>query len=293
TRRSASRRETQRARRDHDATLHRSRLLLQPRPPLASFQFFALVFQREACRIRLLRSRAIPGAPRARHSAAHLARPGLSVPGQSFPLVPQILGVLFVLRHSRQDSRMGTRSREVGFPSVLARFMFAVIDFAAPRGPGETPPPPLPPGAAGDPAKHRARQTGIRGETYAYWYLRRHGYVLVARNFTSPGIKGEIDMVGYDGPTLAFVEVKTRTAVDPALPSQSSARPAPLRPDEAVNREKRRNLSRMARQFLRARHIETAPCRCDVLAIDTRPGQKPVVRLHKGAFNATQQQHGP
>ena len=176
---------------------------------------------------------------------------------------------------------------------MLARFMFAVIDFAARQGLGATPSAHIPTGAAGDPAKHRARQTGIRGETYAYWYLRRHGYVLVARNFTSPGIKGEIDMVGYDGPTLAFVEVKTRTAVDPALPSQSSARPAPLRPDEAVNREKRRNLSRMARQFLRARHIETAPCRCDVLAIDTRPGQKPVVRLHKGAFNATQQQHGP
>jgi putative endonuclease len=176
---------------------------------------------------------------------------------------------------------------------VLARFMFAVIDFAARQGLGATPSAHIPTGAAGDPAKHRARQTGIRGETYAYWYRRRHGYVLVARNFTSPGIKGEIDMVGYDGPTLAFVEVKTRTAVDPALPSQSSARPAPLTPDEAVNWEKRRNLSRMARQFLRARHIETAPCRCDVLAIDTRPGQKPVVRLHKGAFNATQQQHRP
>lgn len=176
---------------------------------------------------------------------------------------------------------------------MLARFMFAVIDFAARQGLGATPSAHIPTGAAGDPAKHRARQTGIRGETYAYWYLRRHGYVLVARNFTSPGIKGEIDMVGYDGPTLAFVEVKTRTAVDPALPSQSSARPAPLTPDEAVNWEKRRNLSRMARQFLRARHIETAPCRCDVLAIDTRPGQKPVVRLHKGAFNATQQQHRP
>jgi Holliday junction resolvase-like predicted endonuclease len=49
----------------------------------------------------------------------------------------------------------------------------------------------------------------------------------------------------------------------------------------------------MARQFLRARHIETAPCRFDVLAIETRPGEKPVVRLHKGAFNATQQQHRP
>jgi putative endonuclease len=176
---------------------------------------------------------------------------------------------------------------------VLARFIFAVVDFAARKGLGTTPSAHTPTDAAGDPAKHRARQTGIRGETYAYWYLRRHGYVLVARNFTSPGIKGEIDMVGYDGQTLAFVEVKTRTIADPARSSQPSSRPAPLTPEEAVNWEKRRNLSRMARQFLRARHIETAPCRFDVLAIETRPGQKPVVRLHKGAFNATQQQHRP
>jgi putative endonuclease len=169
--------------------------------------------------------------------------------------------------------------------------MFAIINFAARKGLGA----PLPSQAASTPAgttaKHRARQTGIRGETYAYWYLRRHGYVLVARNFTSPGIKGEIDMVGYDGQTLAFVEVKTRTVTE--LTSSQSTRPAPLTPEEAVNWEKRRKLSRMARQFLRARHIETAPCRFDVLAIETRPGQKPVVRLHKGAFNATQHQHRP
>jgi putative endonuclease len=171
--------------------------------------------------------------------------------------------------------------------------MFAVIDFAARKGLGATPSAHTPTGVANVSAKNRARQTGIRGETYAYWYLRRHGYVLVARNFTSPGIKGEIDMVGYDGQTLAFVEVKTRTVIEPAPASQSSARPAPLTPEEAVNWEKRRNLSRMARQFLRARHIETAPCRFDVLAIDTRPGQRPVVRLHKGAFNATQHQHPP
>jgi putative endonuclease len=181
---------------------------------------------------------------------------------------------------------------------VLARFMFAIINFAARKGLGATPSvrassAQAPSNAAGDPAKHRARQTGVRGETYAYWYLRRHGYILIARNFTSPGIKGEIDMVGYDGQTLAFVEVKTRTVSEPARSSQSSARPAPLTPEEAVNWEKRRNLSRMARQFLRARHIETALCRFDVLAIETRPGQKPVVRLHKGAFNATQQQHPP
>jgi putative endonuclease len=171
--------------------------------------------------------------------------------------------------------------------------MFAIIDFAARKGLGATPSAHLSSDIAGDTAKHRARQTGVRGETYAYWYLRRHGYVLVARNFTSPGIKGEIDMVGYDRQTLAFVEVKTRTVVEPARASQASSRQAPLTPEEAVNWEKRRNLSPMARQFLRARQIETAPCRFDVLAIETRPGAKPVVRLHEGAFNATQHQHRP
>jgi putative endonuclease len=163
--------------------------------------------------------------------------------------------------------------------------MFAIVNFAACKGLGTTPSARSPSGAAGVSAKDRARPTGVRGETYAYWYLRRHEYVLVARNFTLPGIKGEIDMVGYDGPTLAFVEVKTRTVVEPPLSPQSSQ---PVRPtaEEAVNWEKRRDISRMAGQFLRARHIEKAACRFDVLAIETRPGKKPVVRLHKGAFNA-------
>ncbi|HWG57792.1 MAG TPA: YraN family protein [Candidatus Acidoferrales bacterium] len=150
---------------------------------------------------------------------------------------------------------------------MLARIIFAIVHFRARKGlasaPGET-----------ASAKDRARQTGVRGETYAYWYLRRHGYLLIARNYTFPGIKGEIDMVGYDGPALAFVEVKTRSA---SLPGQPS-------PEEAVNWEKRRNLGRMARQFLRARRIESAPFRFDVLAIETQPGEHPQLRLHKGAF---------
>jgi hypothetical protein len=73
--------------------------------------------------------------------------------------------------------------------------MFAIVDFAARKGLTEA--------DAGDSpeesAKQRARRTGVRGETYAYWYLRRHGYVLVARNYTVPGVKGEIELAGYDG----------------------------------------------------------------------------------------------
>ncbi len=57
------------------------------------------------------------------------------------------------------------------------------------------------PGGALNGLRSKARRTGVRGETYAYWYLRRNGYVMIARNFTYRGMKGEIDLVGYDGAT--------------------------------------------------------------------------------------------
>lgn len=153
---------------------------------------------------------------------------------------------------------------------LFARLMFGLVSFAARKGLAE--------GGSETPAtatgKLEARHAGIRGETYAYWYLRRHGYVLVARNYMTPGLKGEIDLVGYDGPVLAFVEVKTRTGLEKT----------PLRPEDAVTADKRRNLSRMAKRFLRERRIESAQCRFDVLAIESRAGRRPEVRLHKGAF---------
>ena len=126
-------------------------------------------------------------------------------------------------------------------------------------------------------AKHRARRTGIRGETYAYWYLRRHGYIIIARNFTVRGIKGEIDLIGYDGPTLAFVEVKTRTAVAGGIFGS---------PEDAVTREKQRHLARIAYQFRNEYRTANAPFRFDVVAIECSPGRRPAIRLHKGAFAA-------
>src|SRR4029077_4909985 len=88
-----------------------------------------------------------------------------------------------------------------------------------------------------------ARRTGIRGETYAYWYLRRHGYVFVARNYTPRGVKGELDLVGYAGETLAFVEVRTRTLREDltALPELS------------ITTDKQRVVARTAERFLAER----------------------------------------
>jgi putative endonuclease len=157
---------------------------------------------------------------------------------------------------------------------MLARLMFACVDFAARKGLAEIPAPDSPDVSS----RHRARRTGVRGETYAYWYLRRHGYILVARNYTRPGMKGEIDMVGYDGSVLAFVEVKTRAA----------DRSVPANPEAAVDADKRRHLARMARNFLRERHAQDAPYRFDILAIETRSGIRPEIRLHKGAFSPSE-----
>jgi len=122
--------------------------------------------------------------------------------------------------------------------------------------------------------KKEAKQRGVRGETFAYWYLRRHGYVFVARNFVPRGAKGEIDLVGYDGDTLAFVEVRTRTAREhqAALPELS------------VTAEKQEVVARTAQRFLLERRVKECPMRFDVVAIEEVAGEAPVVRLHKAAF---------
>jgi len=161
---------------------------------------------------------------------------------------------------------------------VFSRLMFGIVSLAARNGlAGESPA-----GAAASdsgrqpPARHT---TGVRGETFAYWYLRRHGYTIIARNFTVPGHKGEIDLVGYDGDVLAFVEVKTRTRQLQAGEPKFRALP-----EDAVTPEKRRRVARMARLFLAERRIREAGCRFDVVAIESARGRPPQVRLHKGAF---------
>ncbi len=134
--------------------------------------------------------------------------------------------------------------------------------------------------ASGAERRKAIRQgTGVRGETYAYWYLRRHGYTLIAKNYRAPGVKGEIDLVGYDGKVLAFVEVKTRR-VEKAGDSA---------PEENVTFGKQEALARMARHFLREWRLKDVPWRIDLLAIENRPNQRPVVRLHKDAMR----QSGP
>lgn len=129
----------------------------------------------------------------------------------------------------------------------------------------------------GDSASRTKKQrTGVRGETFAYWYLRNLGYVFVARNYTPRGgAKGELDLVAYDDATLVFVEVRTRT-VGPQLAAL---------PELSVTAHKQHVVARTAQRFLAERHAHDTPIRFDVLAIDNIPGSPPEVRLHKDAFS--------
>jgi len=115
-------------------------------------------------------------------------------------------------------------------------------------------------------------RTGQRGEDDGYFYLRRQGYVMVARNWRSPRHRGELDLVGWDGDVLCFIEVKTRTtrAVAPA--------------EAAVDEQKRRDLIDVARDFLhRIKGNPTA--RFDILSVYyVAGGESPDITLFKNAF---------
>jgi putative endonuclease len=113
--------------------------------------------------------------------------------------------------------------------------------------------------------------TGRRGEEAAYFHLRKKGYIIIGRNYRSPRSRSELDLVGWDGATLCFIEVKTRTT--------RKIMPAEF----AVDAEKQRDLSYVAREFLR-KVKKDAPFRFDIVSVYLEPGLEPDIELFKDAF---------
>jgi putative endonuclease len=123
----------------------------------------------------------------------------------------------------------------------------------------------------GKDTKPQHLRTGRRGEEEAYFYLRRLGYVLVARNYRSPRSRSELDLIGWDGDVLSFIEVKTRTTRD-------------IQPAEAaVDNEKQRDLSRVAREFL-SKVGGNPAFRFDIVSVYFEEGRQADVELIKNAF---------
>lgn len=119
----------------------------------------------------------------------------------------------------------------------------------------------------------RARvRLGEIGEEMAVRALEARGYSVLARRYRRK--RGEIDIVAADGPTIAFIEVKTRDG--------SSFGGA----SEAVTATKRRRIVAVARDYLVRHRLLDRPCRFDVVAIQLA-GESPRLELVRNAFDAT------
>lgn len=97
-------------------------------------------------------------------------------------------------------------------------------------------------------------------------FLKTQGYQILEQNYRCK--KGEIDLIARDGQYLAFVEVKYRSTKEIGLP------------EEAVDRRKQRQISRVAAWYLTEKELDIyTPCRFDVVAIE---GEE--MRLYRDAF---------
>ena len=115
--------------------------------------------------------------------------------------------------------------------------------------------------------------TGMRGEDAAYFHLRRLGYIVVARRWRSTRLRGDIDLIGWDGETLCFIEVKTRSSRD-FSPAEA-----------AVDGDKRKMLYSMAQEYIRQmENFDQISVRFDVVSVYFTGG-KPEFEVFRGAFS--------
>ena len=131
-------------------------------------------------------------------------------------------------------------------------------------------------------AERRGRQsllaphlrTGERGEEAAFFYLRRNGFTVVAQRWNDGPLPGDLDLIAWQEDVLCFIEVKTRTSTEVATASSS------------VDRNKRRTLRRLARQYLRQLPDDSATpdTRFDIVTVYELPGKPRETRLIPGAF---------
>jgi putative endonuclease len=104
------------------------------------------------------------------------------------------------------------------------------------------------------PSRTAKQLTGDAGEQRAADFLERRGLSIVERNFRVKG--GEIDLIGRDGATVVFVEVRCRAAGSARFGGAAAS----------IGAAKQRRLILAARHWL-ARHGEV-PCRFDAVLID-------------------------
>jgi putative endonuclease len=116
------------------------------------------------------------------------------------------------------------------------------------------------------------RKIGDHYEGVAARYLISHGVRILARNVYNRG--GEIDLIGQDGTTLVFFEVRYRRAGSLVGAAES------------ITWRKQQRLIQAARYYLHRHQLSNTDSRIDVIAIG--PGSLKKYRVHwlKNALQA-------
>lgn len=95
---------------------------------------------------------------------------------------------------------------------------------------------------------------GRSGEIRAVKFLKKRGYKILAKNFTTK--IGEIDIICEKCGVICFTEVKTRSNEEFGAPS------------EAVGKNKRAKYYKVAEEFLIRNGSEGCDCRFDVIEVE-------------------------
>jgi putative endonuclease len=106
------------------------------------------------------------------------------------------------------------------------------------------------------------QEFGRKSEALAEEYLKRKGLNILKRNYRC-GHK-EIDLVGKDGNTIVFIEVKAGRSKDFGAPQ------------ERVDLRKQRNLTEAAYHFIQEENITDCDFRFDVVAISYQKGKEKI-----------------
>lgn len=117
--------------------------------------------------------------------------------------------------------------------------------------------------------------SGRRGEDLAHRFLRKRGFIIVARNYRLAAGDAEADLIARDGETLVIVEVKSRETSDFGSP------------DRAIGEEKRAALVRVARAYSKKADVPFERVRFDIVTVVL--GEPPVIEHHRNSFSAAVQ----
>ena len=113
------------------------------------------------------------------------------------------------------------------------------------------------------------QKLGKKGEDKAEEYLKKEGFLILERNYRY-GHK-EIDLIGKDGNTIVFVEVKTGRSKRFGTP------------EEWVNLRKQKNIIMAALDYIQKNDVTGCDFRFDVLAISYEKGKESINHI-RNAF---------